>query len=594
MSARISLMLLAAMGCLPFLLPHHLEPIPSFAGEWLAVALGLLAAVPLLLRRYWQPLHFPVIVFVPLGLMAVAAVQAVAGIAAYWQQHMLVALYLAWAALMMVLGSALRHEVGLEKLVPVVAWGVLASGAISAVIVGLQMAGIEPVGWIFPHGRSGFSANLAQPNQLADLFGLSLASLLYLLATDRLGRISSALLALAMLVALALTGARSGWLYVVALVMLTVFFRRRNPENIPEMLLPASLVLIAVFAALQWLIPILHIGGVPMMPSERIVALAQGESIRLQLLEVAWRTFSASPLLGAGIGQFAWHDFMLADTVKHTAGMATHAHNLIAHLLAETGLAGTLVVLAGVGFWLLFQARRAAFSMERWWLLALLGVLFIHSMLEYPLWYAYFLGLAALLLGMGEEKTLQCRVDSGPVVVAALVAFGALSLVNLGANERKLEHWFAVGKTGKLGDAQLEAFAQDVSSVRRKSLLAPYADTATAIVLQLNRQEVGAKLAVTQQATRYSPTSTLVYKQAALLALGGQRSEALAQLHRALARHPAKAKEFHRHIFRLVLKGEIRMLPLLMVVQEHLPPAPAKLKHSSSGKIPDAIRENTP
>ena len=51
MSARISLMLLAAMGCLPFLLPHHLEPIPSFAGEWLAVALGLLAAVP---RSIWH------------------------------------------------------------------------------------------------------------------------------------------------------------------------------------------------------------------------------------------------------------------------------------------------------------------------------------------------------------------------------------------------------------------------------------------------------------------------------------------------------------------------------------------------------------
>ena len=108
----------------------------------------------------------------------------------------------------------------------------------------------------------------------------------------------------------------------------------------------------------------------------------------------------------------------------------------------------------------------------------------------------------------------------------------------------------------------------------------------TAIVLQLDRQEIDAKLAVTAQATRVSPTASLVYKQAALLALKGERKAALSQLHRALARHPGMAKSFYRHLFKQVLKGEIRLLPLLMVVQEHLPPAP-KLKHSSSGKIPD-------
>lgn len=586
-------MLLALMSCLPFLAWHHQQPIPSFAGEWLAVALGLLATLPLLLRRYWQPLHFPLVAFVPLMLMAVAAVQAATGLAVYWQQHMLVALYLAWAALMMVLGSALRREVGLERLVPALAWGVLASGAISALIVGLQMAGVEPAGWIFPHGRTGFSANLAQPNQLAGLLGLSLASLLYLFATARLGRISAALLALAMLVALALTGVRSGLLYVVALVILAAFFRRRNPEKISEMLVPASLLLVAVFAALQWLIPILHIGGAPMMPSERVVAAAQGESIRLQLLEVAWRTFSASPLLGAGIGQFAWHDFMLAETVRHNAGMASHARNLFAHLLAETGLAGALIVLAGTGAWL-FRGRRAALTAERWWLLALLGVLFIHSMLDNPLWYAYFLGLAALLLGMGEEKPPQWRMDLGPVVMIALLGFGALSLANICTNYHKLENWFVLGKQGKLRATRFEAFANDTAAIRRQSLLSPYADLAVAIVLPLNRQELGARLAVTEQAMRFSPSGSLVYKQAALLALDGQKAAAMAQLRRALVRHPGYAKKFQRQLFGQLLKGEIAMLPLLMATQHSGVKPPQKQPSGKSGKSPDTIRENAP
>lgn len=586
--AGISLTLLALMGCLPFLVGHHQQPIPSFAGEWLAVALGLLATAPLLARRYWQPLHFPLIAFVPLGLMAVAAVQAATGLAVYWQQHLLVALYLAWAALMMVLGSALRQEIGLERLVPALAWGVLAGGAIGAVIVGLQMAGVEPAGWIFPHGRAGYAANLAQPNQLADLLGLSLASLLYLLATGRLGRISYALLSLAMLVALALTGSRAGWLYVVALVMLSAFFRRRNPEKIsgmllPASLLPASLLLVAAFAALQWLIPILHIGGTPMMPSERIVAAAQGASIRLQLFEVAWRTFGASPWLGAGIGQFAWHDFMLAETVRHNAGMVPHAQNLFAHLLAETGLAGTLVVLTGIGVWL-FRARRVALSPERWWLLALLGVLFIHSMLDNPLWYAYFLGLAALLLGMGEENSPQWRLDLGSVVMIALLGFGALSLANIGMHYDRLEGWARQAAHIRKDAAKVGAMLDGLSAIRRQSLLAPYADRMIAGAIPPKPELATDLLAINQRAMRFLPDAGAVYRQSLLLALDGKTEEALLQLRRAMIRHPRGLGEFSVDLAQRI--GP-QTMPLLMVVIRH---NRARLGMSEAFEIPENPR----
>ncbi len=57
-------------------------------------------------------------------------------------------------------------------------------------------------------------------------------------------------------------------------------------------------------------------------------------------------------------------------------------------------------------------------------MLCLLSVLFIHSMVEYPLWHANFLGVAAILLGMGSERGLHLRLSvlsrfAFPVIVMA-------------------------------------------------------------------------------------------------------------------------------------------------------------------------------
>ena len=55
----LSLIFLALAWTLPFLQWHHQPPIPSFYTEGLAFGLGLLALLPLLVKRYWQPLVLP-------------------------------------------------------------------------------------------------------------------------------------------------------------------------------------------------------------------------------------------------------------------------------------------------------------------------------------------------------------------------------------------------------------------------------------------------------------------------------------------------------------------------------------------------------
>src|SRR5690606_28800407 len=142
--------------------------------------------------------------------------------------------------------------------------------------------------------------------------------------------------------------------------------------------------LIPLFAIIQLLLPLLGT-AVPDMPAQRHVESMQGSSTRLQLIQPAWEMFTHNPSLGVGWGQFGWHNFAMTASYPELNGYANHAHNLLLQLLAEAGVFGGLLLISGTLFWF-WQQRGRAISAERWWLYAVLAVLAIHSLLEYPLW----------------------------------------------------------------------------------------------------------------------------------------------------------------------------------------------------------------
>jgi hypothetical protein len=52
--ARASLAPIGLAWILPFLQPYHYYPLPAFYSEWLALALGIIAALPLLRAAAWR------------------------------------------------------------------------------------------------------------------------------------------------------------------------------------------------------------------------------------------------------------------------------------------------------------------------------------------------------------------------------------------------------------------------------------------------------------------------------------------------------------------------------------------------------------
>jgi O-antigen ligase len=554
-SARVGLLLVGLMWLLPFLDFHAPLPIPSFYGELTAAVLGLAAMTVLLRQEAWQPFELPRIGLLPLGLAGLVLMQFPFGKIVYPQQALLGMLYLLWALLLMVLGYRLRRVLGWERFAMPLAWFLLVGGVLSMLIVLLQQLGWHGV-LLLPKGLAqSFGGNLGQANHFADYLALALASLLYLRAKGRVSLPAVIGLSATFLSLLALSGSRSSWLYLTAFAVLAWGMWRRGDRR---HLLPGCLLLLPAFVLVQQIVPwLMEVSGgsAAPMPTERLFRDVSGMAVRLQIWQKAWQMFMGAPWLGVGFGQFGWNSFALVDhTPWGFVEPTEHAHNLLLHLLAEMGLlAGVLCVGLPLGW--LVRATRNVCSLERWWLMALLAVVGIHSLLEYPLWYAYFLGVVAVLLGAGEQRALPLELGRvGRPAFAAVLLLGGLGLANLTQSYATLETWMQRGLRGQVTDREMPAMTRDLIQVHHASLLSPYVALVFAASIEPSRQRLEDKLQLSESAMRFSPIRHVVYRHAVLLALKGDRDAARVQLRRAMRAYPHDVPRFERELRQVVPK----------------------------------------
>ena len=538
---RISLAALCAMLILPFLTPHHFNPIPTFYQEWTAAACGILAATLLLRQKLLEQLEIPRIAMLPLGILGLLLIQFVFGLVAFRTQALIFALYLLWAVLILTLGRSLRQRISLEKLVNWFAKAILCGSLLASLLLALQL--VDPrigLGWVFPSAKGG--GNLGQANHLANYLWLGIASAIYLHTQEKIGVMLFAFFTLVLLSAASLTGSRSVILYAAGFSALSLWaawhFRQTPLKRIAKitfLLLPTTVLLQLIFSYFD-LANLLHTS----LSGERFFSTVSGASQRLQLWRTGLYIFCEHPWLGAGIGQFPVNSYLVVGTQPDGTflGGGEHAHNLLIHLLSEFGLiAPILVVFFGYRWWLGFV--RQEWTAAHWWIASLLLVLATHSQLEYPLWYTFFLGIAALLLGIGSNAGIRPRItSSGRLLVILILLLGSLTLATMAFDYRKLErtlNWQVNSEGEKLSWKQTH---ETLSALHRESLFSNYVDLSYAYQLSVDRESLKDKITVTEMAIRFSPVDLITFKLAYLLALDGQQGEASVALQRALATHP--------------------------------------------------------
>lgn len=570
---------LALLLTVPFLLPHHYNPIPTFFQEWTAALLSLVALTWLLRPAPDGRVEFPEIGLLPLGLLALALLQLVLPSGAIPERVLMLALYLIWASLMAVLGRRLANDLGHTALADLLAAALLAGALIEGLTGALQASGIGRLPWIFVGPAGGLRGNVGQPNNFADYLWLGVASCIYLRCRDRLSSPFAAA-ALAVLVPLSLlSGSRSVWFHAGALALLGQTWMGRHPDAAHRRLRTWAWTALALAVLSQGLleaIPDLRIataGG-------RLSASGAYDPVRTALWSVAWTTFREHPLLGAGFGQYTreFLDHVLELMPRWLPGLPEHAHNLILNLMAELG-AGAALLTIGLGLrWALDLWRREA-DAALWWVAATATIVGSHALLEYPLWYGFFLAPAALVAGAisrGRPLDLGLRV---PWLVGGIAVLGSIALLTLRADYALLEDT----ANGRLPPETSPGAA--LTRVAGQPLLRPYVDLAAASLMDDGPKDLEAKRQTCGRALRFSASREIVFKCAYIQLLDGDPDGAQILLQRAVAAYPEYAAKVLAR-----WRERAPQEPLLALLVQRFPPIFAsKAPEISAGGFPPAL-----
>lgn len=287
-----------------------------------------------------------------------------------------------------------------------VAWWV--AGVASVAIAAVQyFAPALADGWLVAGNSTPGRAigNMRQPNHLSTALLCAVAMTAWLWQARRLrGRWAAASI-VAMLFALALTASRTGALSLVVLLAWAVV-DRRLPRGARWTLALSPVLYLAFWAGLAAYAEWVH---AHFYAADRLQASSDISSSRFAIWRNALALVAQNPWTGVGWGNFnfAWTFSPFPD---RPVAFFDHTHNLPLNLAVEIGLPATATVLGALA-WALWRARGAWHALQgeadpagapgaARAALAMLALLAVHSQLEYPLWYAYFLLPGAWALGL--------------------------------------------------------------------------------------------------------------------------------------------------------------------------------------------------
>lgn len=515
-------LLLAALAlAVSWWLPNHHWPWADFYSDaWASLVLGLLAAA--VLRKYGNDgrVEWHLLPLLALACSAIVVVQHGLGLVESAGTAWISVLYLIAFTLAMVTGAVWeRSKPG--ECAQFLFLAVLL-GAIGSLLVQLQQWLRVDVGeafWLFlPAPARRFHANLGQPNQLATLMCLGVLACAWLYVRQRIPGLLAWMVAAMLAVGLALTESRTSW--VVVGCSLAVLFYWRTLLGLRWSFMVAALCWAAFFALCIFALPHVNVwlGRTP-VPQE--VRGVMGGELRLDIWTGVLDALLQRPWFGYGWMQTSLTQFPEDPYSVATGGSLRHAHNLFLDLLVYLGIPLGLALSGVLVVWL-SKALKGIQQQDHLWMVLFTVAVGIHAMLEFPLYYAYFLLPLGLMLGATNVSLgFRAYTRTARWPLAIMLASAALGWVITARDYLPIEANFF----------SLRFEHQKLTNPDENSLPSPVALTHLQDLLWLGR--VDPALAHTdvdiQRALRVSKlTPSLVgqYKLAAMYAFAGKPREA--------------------------------------------------------------------
>lgn len=280
--------------------------------------------------------------------------------------------------------------------------------------------------WITRTKAGNAFANLRQRNQFASLTSIGLLSVLFMAQWPMQGPalknpllrqllIASAMLLLA--VGNAASSSRTGAVQWLLIAGLTLLWDRQGQRAV----LRWSVLALCLYLAANLLLPLLlqmQTGQVPLSALDRFNENAGSQS-RTVLWANVLELIREKPWWGWGWGELKFAHFFHPYAGERFSDLLDNAHNLPLHLAVTLGLPAA-VTLCGGALVLTWRARPwAEVNATRQLAWGVLMVISVHSLLEYPLWYAPFQAATALALGMLWGRRALAWI-SGPALASGV------------------------------------------------------------------------------------------------------------------------------------------------------------------------------
>ena len=383
---------------------------------------------------------------------------------------------------------------------------------------------------------------------------------------------------------LAGAASRMSWLMVVGL--LALIFVSRLPRYRMQQTSEASRELalgIAVVVMLMLVVP-----PVDQILQEALVALGlldQGtitslvsrdvfhDSARLtefSKISSAIDSFSFSQwLFGLGPGNYPTFSFrsdMGLPPEGLIAGTWLHSHNLFTMFFIEFGLFGVVVILAFVLSVAIVVLKRPM-NMSRFFSIGGIGLLFIHSNLEFPLWNFWFLVLFCLLL-TNLFAVREFKGDSvwlKPVVGGSGLLMILLLLVNVGYQYLIITE-VAVDQKRDLKDYQELTFLANDSLMGPYAVLRKYRDFAP------ETSNIDWQLTEVRKMKAWQPRDLVVLREFSLLILKKNVSEACAVAELSAYRYPRSGPIMLDHALLAEILSPVEIRKIVECIESGLAP----------------------
>ncbi|MFZ6712497.1 Wzy polymerase domain-containing protein [Undibacterium sp. TC9W] len=495
---KLALIIFAVAIFFSYAHPYHIHPYRTFYHD-LIICLGLLSAMAFFVIRPssvsesefestsgFAPasrtavrLRFPALLALPGGIILLILLQVALGMITPASFVALPILYLLLFALAMVFGSSLALEQSrLDMAVTAIALASLLAASLSLVFQHIQILGLDATPVVMyiakdPHIPMRPYANVAQPNQLALLYFFALAGLWHFYRTRTFSGFSSIAIAALLLWGAVLTQSRIGWILVPLFFAYTAGKLGASKRKGTPVII-AMLALVILYAVLTFCLP--QISQAIGFSGGSVADHVGGRSERTGLWQTAWQLAAQHPWLG--VGWFGFGPGQVSVGADFTSSTyAEHAHNLPLNLAAELGWPATILIMGGLCWWFYQTCIRYGKATDKaavksaaenhakstalqFCTLSLFAV-GVHSMVEFPLWYAFVLIPVGVLMGMVHQlRWPAAGTVVRPGIVLAGFAIGCILLAAVTLDYQRVVTGFKSIRDVSSGFESKEKFLQ--------------------------------------------------------------------------------------------------------------------------------------